>query len=163
MVVEGIYRQQVAALVGGQDLRLQVVEDQRFGALVGVVGQHHVRALQLQGFDEGQAQLVAGHAQAQQAEVLGDGDVLAVATAAAEGFARSGPVIGLAPDLAVFAVQHAAVDEAVDPFQQCGIVGAAGRRQHLLPGVQAIGADRLGQRCRLGVAGTARGADQPHP
>ena len=102
----------------GRTLGDQVVQDQRLGAGLRVVGQHHVRLRVARAADlrahVHQAQPRHRHAERQQAEVLGDGVVLAVAVALGQRLERAGPVVGLAPDLASSREDDAAVEEAVD-------------------------------------------------
>ena len=79
-----------------------------------------------------QAQLRARHAEREQAEVLGDGVVLAVARALVQRFERAGPVVDLAPDLGVVAKGDAPVEELVHRLQLAGLVEFVRRGEHRL-------------------------------
>jgi hypothetical protein len=117
--VEAEHRRQIAALAGPAQRRVQVVEDQRLGVRLRIPGQHHVRlhpTLVLRPHID-QAQAGLGQTQAQQREVLAHRQVLAVPGALGQHLQRTGPVVHLAPDLAVVAPGHLGIEEVVDGRQ----------------------------------------------
>nr|GFD55619.1 hypothetical protein [Tanacetum cinerariifolium] len=92
------------SLAGGFDFIDKAVEDQRHRVRARIIGQHHVRPVQAQRLDVRDQQLVAGNAQATEAEILGDGVVFTVACALDQRFDRRRPIIDLVPQVDVFLI-----------------------------------------------------------
>src|SRR5438105_15443599 len=115
----------------------EAVEDQRLGVGARVVGQHHVRlhraarTAQLSTHID-QAQLRHRHAQRDEAEILGDGEVFAIAGAFLQRLERAGPVVDLAPDLDVFPRLDATVEELVQYVELAAVIEIHRRLQHRL-------------------------------
>ena len=74
-------------------------------------------AVAAQGLDVGEAQALDRDAELEQAKVLGDGKVFAIALAELEGFFGGGPVIVLASGLLVTDISDRAVDQVVHGLQ----------------------------------------------
>ena len=87
----------------------------------------------LGGTDVHQAQLADRDAEFEQREILGDGEILTVATALGHGFEWRGPVIGLAPQREIVVEGDALVDEVVDPPDLFLLAAAAGTAEHAAP------------------------------
>jgi hypothetical protein len=96
-----------------------------------------VRLVQAQGLDVGDAQLVAGDAEATQGHVLGDGVVLAVGGALNQRLDRSRPIVFLLPDLDVVGETQRPVEEVVDRAQLGRFVERAALFEQAAPVAQA--------------------------
>jgi len=118
---------QISTLRSGADAGLQVVEYERLGAGTGVVGEHHVRLLQwsARGFERSlnvdQAHLADRDAEYAQRIILGDREILAVATPLADRLERRGPVIALLPNTDVVIKNDVPVEKVIDALE-LGIV-----------------------------------------
>ncbi len=75
------------------------------------------------GLDVNEAQLRGGHSGLTQRDVFQDREVLAVASADADGFEGGGPVVCLLPDVDVRIESDIAIDEIVD-LAQLGFIPA---------------------------------------
>ena len=125
--VETEHRLQIGPARRGADLADQVVEDQRLGAGLRVVGQHHVGLYRTARPADDRAnvhepQFRLRHTGGHQAEVFRDHVVFAVAAALAQGFERAGPVVGLAPHLGVGGEHDTAVEELVERGEPLQVV-----------------------------------------
>ncbi|MNP48110.1 hypothetical protein D3C76_1422060 [compost metagenome] len=119
---------------GRADVADQVVQHQWIGRGAAVIGQHHVCLVLVQGLDVGDAQFFAGNAELAQAEIFGQGIVLAVGGAFAQGLDGRGPVVGLFPDACVVLKIQLPVEEPIDRRELLALRCATFALQHLAPG-----------------------------
>jgi len=97
-----------------------------------------VRAILAQSLDVGDPQFVAGHTEVAQTEILGDGVVLAVASALPQGLDRRFPVIDLMPQVDIFHVVHLLIEKQVHHPQLFQLRGLLLGRQQVLPGIDPL-------------------------
>ncbi|MNI70275.1 hypothetical protein D3C73_1260800 [compost metagenome] len=76
-----------------------------------------MRAILAQGLDVGDAQLFTWDTHAAQAEILGDGVVLAIASALDQGLDGRGPIVDFTPQVDVFHIAQLLVEKQVGCLQ----------------------------------------------
>lgn len=97
-----------------------------------------MRTVLSQRLDVGDAQLVTGHPETTQAEILGDGVVFTVASALPQGLDRRLPIVDFTPQVDVFHVAHLFVEKQVHHLELFQFGDLFLSRQQLLPRVDPL-------------------------